>query len=343
MDGVRHDYVYASGQLLRETYTESGTTYTLDFLYDQSGRPYMLYLTTTTASGTTSAPYYYILNLQGDVIHLVNTSGVAVACYTYDPYGAILTSAGSLADVNPLRYRGYYYDSDINLYYLQSRYYDPTLGRFITADSYTSTGQGFLGLNMFMYCGNCPVNKADSTGKFFEELWGYFVEAVEGAVSYFTTAGATALADGPELGPADIVGGAMAVGGIIYCLSSALYNTLTAPSQAVSLPRINTEEKEKTKTAQLERQYNYWAADLIGSEVVVSTPLTFVEASVRVSSGGNIMCRNQAAALAIVIVNNYRNAVGPEKGCGNNFYWHYHPTRNHKGYKSVHIWYYSEV
>ena len=164
VDGVRHDYTYASGQLLRETYTQSGSSYTLDFIYDQTGRPYMLYLTTTTASGTTSAPYYYILNLQGDVIHLVNTSGVAVASYTYDPYGAILTSAGSLADVNPLRYRGYYYDNEISFYYLQSRYYNPSLGRFINSDSYASTGTGFLGYNMFAYCLNCPIIYADYLG-----------------------------------------------------------------------------------------------------------------------------------------------------------------------------------
>ena len=164
VDGVRHDYIYASGQLLRETYTQGGISYKLDFLYDQSGRPYMLYLTKTTSSGTTSAPYYYILNLQGDVLYLVNTSGVAVASYTYDPYGSILSSTGSLANVNPLRYRGYYYDGESGFYYLQSRYYDPTLGRFINADSYASTGQGFLGYNMFAYCGNNPIKCSDPGG-----------------------------------------------------------------------------------------------------------------------------------------------------------------------------------
>lgn len=165
VDGVRHDYVYASGQLLRESFTQGGTAYTLDFLYDQSSRPYMLYLTTTTGSTTVSAPYYYILNLQGDVLHLVNTSGAAVASYTYDPYGSPLTATGSLAAVNPLRYRGYYYDPETGFYYLQSRYYDPALGRFLNADSYASTGQGFLGYNMFAYCKNSPVSHNDPNGK----------------------------------------------------------------------------------------------------------------------------------------------------------------------------------
>ena len=165
MDGVRHDYVYASGQLLRESYTENGTSYTLDFLYDQSGRPYILYLTTKVGSNPeTSSPYYYLLNLQGDVVALVTASGTKVAAYSYDPYGALLTATGNLADLNPLRYRGYYYDAETGFYYLQSIYYDPALGRFLNTDSYASTGQGFLGYNMFAYCGNSPVLLHDSAG-----------------------------------------------------------------------------------------------------------------------------------------------------------------------------------
>ena len=94
------------------------TDYTLDFLYDLNNRPYMLYLSKKTGSTTSSEPYYYMLNLQGDVVHLVNTSGKAVASYSYDPYGAVISKSGSLADLNPLRYRGYYYDTETGFYYL---------------------------------------------------------------------------------------------------------------------------------------------------------------------------------------------------------------------------------
>ena len=66
--------------------------------------------------------------------------------------------------VNPLRYRGYYYDSETGFYYLQSRYYDPELGRFINADDFASTGQGILGNNMFAYCNNNPATYADPEG-----------------------------------------------------------------------------------------------------------------------------------------------------------------------------------
>ena len=74
-----------------------------------------------------------------------------------------------MAEATPLRYRGYYYDRETGFYYLNSRYYDPKIGRFINADSYVSTGQGIVGYNMFAYCGNNPVNASDPMGDFW--LW----------------------------------------------------------------------------------------------------------------------------------------------------------------------------
>lgn len=74
-----------------------------------------------------------------------------------------------LGAVNPLRYRGYVYDTETGLYYLNSRYYNPVWGRFVNADGYASTGQGFDGHNMFAYCGNEPVNRYDVGGMFWKE------------------------------------------------------------------------------------------------------------------------------------------------------------------------------
>ena len=74
--------------------------------------------------------------------------------------------AATLGAQNPLRYRGYVYDTETGLYYLQSRYYNPAWGRFINADAYASTGQGIIGNNMFAYCGNNPVIRHDPTGQF---------------------------------------------------------------------------------------------------------------------------------------------------------------------------------
>ena len=115
-------------------------------------------------NGTTTTTYYYIINLQGDVMYLVDANGVQVAAYDYDPYGKVITSTGDLAEINPLRYRGYYYDTETGFYYLQSRYYDPEICRFINADSYACTGRGLIGCNMFAYCNNTPVNYIDIDG-----------------------------------------------------------------------------------------------------------------------------------------------------------------------------------
>ena len=79
-------------------------------------------------------------------------------------WGEIVASSGSMADINPLRYRGYYYDTETGFYYLQSRYYDPANHRFINADSYYDTATGFLGYNMFSYCNNDPILYCDPEG-----------------------------------------------------------------------------------------------------------------------------------------------------------------------------------
>ena len=160
---VTHEYLTQSGKVVRETITTSMDTTTLDFFYDESGRPFAF---NYTPEGSTPNTYYYILNLQGDVVQIIDEGGVMQAEYIYSPWGEVISAEGDLAEINPLRYRGYYYDSETGFYYLQSRYYDPTNRRFINADSYASTGQGFLGVNMFAYCNNLPVILHDSNGEF---------------------------------------------------------------------------------------------------------------------------------------------------------------------------------
>ena len=136
--------------------------------------------------------YYYVLNAQGDVVRIVNSSRSVVASYTYDPWGKIISSSGTLADINPLRYRGYYYDSETGFYYLQSRYYDPEIGRFINADSYASTdATGLLSTNMFAYCENDPVNKSDPSGEAFSLI----TIAVGATVGALVNAAGTALSN----------------------------------------------------------------------------------------------------------------------------------------------------
>jgi RHS repeat-associated protein len=155
-----YNYYYADGRLVRQTW---GSNY-IDFLYDESGSAYSFIYNGTQ--------YYYVRNLQGDVVKILNTSGGVVASYTYDAWGKVSNSGNIVGLYNPIRYRGYYYDTDTGFYYLQSRYYDPTIKRFINADGYISTGQGFLGFNMYAYCGNNPVMGYDPYGTFDWESFG---------------------------------------------------------------------------------------------------------------------------------------------------------------------------
>ena len=160
--GIEYSYVYNGGQLMQMT---RGTT-VYQFTYDANGTPM-----TISENGTV---YYYVTNLQGDVMAILNSSGTEVVRYSYDAWGKILSTTGTMASTlgtyNPLRYRGYVYDTETGLYYLQSRYYNPTVGRFINADAFASTGQGILGNNMFAYCGNNPEAFLDVTGTYYASI-----------------------------------------------------------------------------------------------------------------------------------------------------------------------------
>ena len=138
---VTHEYITQNGKVARETIRQSvgGTalsTKTLDFFYDDSGRPFAF---NYSVDGSDFATYYYILNLQGDVVQIIDEGGVMQAEYVYSPWGEVISAEGDLAEINPLRYRGYYYDSETGFYYLRSRYYDPENHRFINADCIAKT------------------------------------------------------------------------------------------------------------------------------------------------------------------------------------------------------------
>ncbi len=111
--------------------------------------------------------YFYVYNLQGDVVALIDANGTQVVEYGYDAWGNPISKTGTLAatlgTLNPFRYRGYVYDEETGLYYLRSRYYNPEWKRFINADKYIS--QGSLFANMFAYCKNAPLMFNDPDGK----------------------------------------------------------------------------------------------------------------------------------------------------------------------------------
>lgn len=174
-DGVQ--LFNASGQRISKTV--NGTTYNYHYLGDQlvemawgANRMHFTYDAVGPLSvNFNGTEYFYLKNAQGDVTGLVDSTGAKVVHYTYDPWGKTWSASGTLASTlgtfNPLRYRGYVYDTETGLYYLNSRYYNPTWGRFINADGFVSTGQGISGNNMFAYCGNDPVNRYDPDGDAF--------------------------------------------------------------------------------------------------------------------------------------------------------------------------------
>ena len=192
-----YTYTTLSGKVMRqqwETRNSDDTVYqamqSLEFVYDDGNQPFaMIY-----KHGQTTELYYYVLNAQGDVIALLNANGTLAASYNYGAWGNYsvhgadgkkTTDATFIGHINPLRYRGYYYDRETRLYYLQSRYYDFANCRFINADTYLSTGQGMLGHNMFTYCGNNPVNYCDSSGRFFFTLLGAVIGAAVGYIDAY--------------------------------------------------------------------------------------------------------------------------------------------------------------
>ena len=125
----------------------------LHFFYDAQNKPAVMVYNDT--------PYSYVKNLQGDVVALLDSTGVVVVKYVYDAWGRPISKTGSLAStlgtVQPFRYRGYVFDEETGLYYLRSRYYSSHLCRFVNADSIISG-------NQYAYCKNSPVIHDDDSG-----------------------------------------------------------------------------------------------------------------------------------------------------------------------------------
>ena len=167
VNGVKHTYKLNGSQIVSEEWEDKLIIY----LYDSTGMPIGMMYRTTSYTVDQWDIFWFEKNLQGDIVAIYNESGTKVATYTYaDAWGnhsvTYSNGGGSTgAQYNPFRYRGYYYDTDLGMYYLQSRYYDAKICRFINADGYVSTGQGLTGYNMFAYCENNPVNCVDYSGE----------------------------------------------------------------------------------------------------------------------------------------------------------------------------------
>lgn len=145
-------------------------------------------------------------NSRGDIIGIYNGDGALRAQYEYDAWGNVLsvtdengnaiTSATHVGNLNPFRYRGYYYDTESGFYYLMSRYYDPVTHRFINADGYFQAGNGILDANTFAYCSNNPIMYSDPNGEF----WGIIAAIAVVVVLVAVIVTAVAFPDNPVTG-----------------------------------------------------------------------------------------------------------------------------------------------
>ena len=181
-DGVQ--LFTASGQRISKTV--NGTTYNYHYLGDQlvemawgANRMHFTYDAVGPLSvNFNGTEYFYLKNAQGDVTGLVDAAGTKVVSYIYSIEGEIQSLTGTMAStlgaMNPLRYRGYVYDTETGLYYLNTRYYNPIWGRFINADTpavvTASPDSASWDKNLFAYCDGNPVNRVDDGGEFWEEL-----------------------------------------------------------------------------------------------------------------------------------------------------------------------------
>ena len=156
VNGVTTYYNTDNGVILSQT---DGTN-TWYFQYDTNGTPLGFVLNGTQ--------YFYITNQMGDILAITDANGDIVGNYEYDAWGKVLTADTDIAKQNPLRYRGYYYDNETGYYYLQSRYYDSNICRFVNADiaEFSQKSKNvFVGANLFAYCSNDAINNSDLFGE----------------------------------------------------------------------------------------------------------------------------------------------------------------------------------
>ena len=162
VNGVTTNY-FLNGSTILSQVTGSDQ---MDFLYDEIGN--------LLGFSFNGEKYYYIRNIQSDVIGILDNGGNQVVSYIYDSWGSLISTNGSLANTigvqNPFRYRGYYYDAELEMYYLNSRYYDPKIGRFINSDQIAGMFGTLSSRNAYTYCENDPINRYDPLG-YFSICW----------------------------------------------------------------------------------------------------------------------------------------------------------------------------
>lgn len=281
VNGATRRYIWNSTQLM----TDVGASDAFYFHYSSGGE--LIGYTYKTAEAETEC--ILVKNQQGDVERVISADGTILAVYTYDAWGNVLTAEGILAAANPIRYRGYYFDAETGLYYLQSRYYDPEIGRWINADNQLSTGSDLTGLNLFAYCGNDPINRIDPIG---EAWWhwalGAAVVAACAVATVVTCGGFAAAATAVCMVGNGVVAATTAstVAAAAFIGSATVYGTavLAAASSSNSIEEFNAQGNWGTVAATAGGA----VFNGVAAYVATRTPTTTVYRSVSSAEAQNI-------------------------------------------------------
>ncbi|MBE6806166.1 MAG: hypothetical protein E7526_06635, partial [Ruminococcaceae bacterium] len=250
VNGVTTKFHYDGDTLIGQN-TANGTQYTdITFLRDATGTVYGL------QQG--SNLYYFAFNVQGDVIGIYAADGTVIATYDYDDWGVCtvnilaadsagnaITSANHIANINPIRYRGYYYDAETNFYFLQTRYYDPVVRRFINADDpeiLLEDNESVLQYNLYAYCWNNPINMSDHAGESPANIIGGIIGGVSGAALGYLLADTLGLKGWKKwaLISAATVGG-VALGAFLGPYVAKLGTSVAAKLGIKSIPKLGSQ------------------------------------------------------------------------------------------------------
>ena len=309
----------------------------LHFFYDAQSRPAKV--------SYNSVIYTYIHNLQGDVIGLLDNSGALVVEYRYDAWGKPIATTGSMAATlgkrNPFRYRGYVYDEETELYYLRSRYYNPTVGRFVNADAVEYVEYGMMLNNLFAYCSNVATMQADEDGEIGELVLGFLAEAVT-----FVKAAVASIVAAPIVPVAAVCVGLVLVAWTIDNIATYINNArrYEALREAAEQTAEKSLSKSQEKVHREQQRYDYWIAKrvVLGNGIETYVPTVGISEKIAISvlrSGGNVFAssRTKAKKLALAAGTGKEPIKDPrhynrETGSNLGYLRHYHEAYRRGGH-----------
>ena len=285
--------------------------------------------------GESTITYLFTKNMHGDITRIVNANGTLMVSYTYDMHGNRTATYNSdtsnplgvllriyqmvISTMNPFGYRGYCYDANTGLYYLQSRYYDPNTGRFINADStdYLNVSGTVLGCNLFIYCENDPVNNVDPTGESYASTASYLLPALYGSILALKLAKSALI---------------VKIGALITAIAPYLIAVAIAVAAAVLIyytARVITAQKADAKIKNKvtrNSKTRYWSATVNWSHVDIGRALTYAEAVSQVKKGNSIftVTKQEAEMVARVAGGNKKPVLDPKHKNQVGYYNHFH-------------------